>query len=153
MTFLCLVLAYSMRVNLSVGIVAMTNSKDSNPDFMVLPWSTTRQGIILSSFFWGYLITQIPAGHMARKFGPKYLLFGAMLVCSVFTLLSPFIAENCSWMYFCLTRVVQGLAQETTNVAKTYLSLSSDGVSGGCPLSLLGHIVAGCVLRHHLGLV
>ncbi|XP_046680594.1 putative inorganic phosphate cotransporter isoform X1 [Homalodisca vitripennis] len=111
MTFLCLVLAYSMRVNLSVGIVAMTDSKGSNPDFMVLPWSTTRQGIILSSFFWGYLITQIPAGHMARKFGPKYLLFGAMLVCSVFTLLSPFIAENCSWMYFCLTRVVQGLAQ------------------------------------------
>ncbi|KAG8330876.1 hypothetical protein J6590_053331 [Homalodisca vitripennis] len=110
MTFICLVLAYSMRVNLSVGIVAMTDNS-SNPAFTELPWDSSTKGIILSSFFWGYLILQVPAGEMARKFGAKYLLFGAMLICSVFTMLSPIIAQNLSWTVFFMTRVIQGLSQ------------------------------------------
>ncbi|XP_046680576.1 putative inorganic phosphate cotransporter [Homalodisca vitripennis] len=110
MAFTCLVLAYSMRVNLSVGIVAMTDNS-SNPAFTELPWDSSTKGIILSSFFWGYLILQVPAGEMARKFGPKYLIFVAMLVCSVFTILSPVIAQNFRWTVFCITRVIQGLTQ------------------------------------------
>ncbi|KAG8266870.1 hypothetical protein J6590_061697 [Homalodisca vitripennis] len=111
MTFLSMVLSYSMRVSLSVGIVAMTDTKGSDPDIMVLDWDFAQKGIILSSFYWGYMVTQIPAGHLSRKFGPKYLLLSAMLVCSATTLLSPIIAVNCHWVIFCLSRVIQGLSQ------------------------------------------
>uniref|UniRef100_A0A1B6JQ30 Major facilitator superfamily (MFS) profile domain-containing protein n=1 Tax=Homalodisca liturata TaxID=320908 RepID=A0A1B6JQ30_9HEMI len=111
MTFLCLVLAYAMRVNLSVGIVAMTDSTGTNSDLKVLPWDSSIKGIILSSFFWGYLILQVPAGEMARRLGSKYPLFIAMLICSLFTLFSPYIAQNYSWQVFCATRVIQGLLQ------------------------------------------
>lgn len=34
--FLCLTIAYGMRVNLSVAIVAMTNRKSANEDFEVI---------------------------------------------------------------------------------------------------------------------
>ncbi|XP_046680581.1 putative inorganic phosphate cotransporter isoform X1 [Homalodisca vitripennis] len=111
MTFLSLVIAYSMRVNLSVGIVAMTDNTEANHHIPVLPWDSSTKGIILSSFFWGYLILQIPAGLMSRKFGPKYLLFWATIVCSVLTLLVPYIAENFSWVILCMTRVAMGLVQ------------------------------------------
>ncbi|XP_054290224.1 putative inorganic phosphate cotransporter isoform X2 [Macrosteles quadrilineatus] len=111
MLFLGMIFAYSMRVNLSVGIVAMTAKKSSNTGFPILPWDNALQGIILGSFFWGYMMTQIPAGQLARRFGPKYLLAGAMLLCSVSTILSPYIATNYSWVFFCFTRVLQGLSQ------------------------------------------
>uniref|UniRef100_A0A1B6MH58 Uncharacterized protein n=1 Tax=Graphocephala atropunctata TaxID=36148 RepID=A0A1B6MH58_9HEMI len=35
MTFLSLVIAYSLRVNFSVGIVAMTDTSTANPDFPI----------------------------------------------------------------------------------------------------------------------
>lgn len=34
--FICLTIAYGMRVNLSVAIVAMTNRQSANPDFEVI---------------------------------------------------------------------------------------------------------------------
>lgn len=34
--FVCLTIAYGMRVNLSVAIVAMTNRQSANPDFEVI---------------------------------------------------------------------------------------------------------------------
>jgi len=32
-------------------------------------WSSALQGYILSSFFYGYVITQIPFGILAKKYG------------------------------------------------------------------------------------
>ncbi len=38
------------------------------PDFT---WDSSTQGIILGSFFYGYILTQIPGGWLATKFGGK----------------------------------------------------------------------------------
>jgi len=65
----------------------------------------------LASFFWGYVITQIPAGQLAQRFGPKILLTGSLFVCSVFTVLMPVAVEVGDWGLLCGTRVIQGLAQ------------------------------------------
>ncbi|XP_046688004.1 sialin-like [Homalodisca vitripennis] len=111
MTFFCLLLSYCLRVNLSVAIVAMTDTRDSRPDVTILPWDIAQKGVILSSMFWGYCILQIPAGHLSRIIGPKYLLFWAMVVCSSATILGPFIALQCDWLGFCVSRFVVGLAQ------------------------------------------
>ena len=37
-------------------------------------WSSTKQGLILSSFFAGYLTTQVVGGVLADKFGGKGVL-------------------------------------------------------------------------------
>lgn len=56
-------------------------------------------------------MTQVPAGQMARKFGPKYLLFASLFFCGVITVLTPFAALHGGWFIFCVTRILQGLLQ------------------------------------------
>uniref|UniRef100_A0A1B6KV19 Putative inorganic phosphate cotransporter n=1 Tax=Graphocephala atropunctata TaxID=36148 RepID=A0A1B6KV19_9HEMI len=111
MTFLSLILDFSIRSNLSVGLVAMTDSTKSNPNFPVLSWTSSQKGIILGSLFWGYFLTTIPGGHFSRKWGAKYLMFGAMLVCALLTSLCPYISLKYGWLGLCLSRVVLGLGQ------------------------------------------
>lgn len=44
-------------------------------------WSQEQQGYVLSSFFVGYLISHIPGGMLAEKFGGKWTLsLGVLLV-------------------------------------------------------------------------
>ena len=38
------------------------------PDF---DWDSQTQGLILASFFYGYIFTQIPGGYFATKYGGK----------------------------------------------------------------------------------
>lgn len=61
--------AYSYRANLSVAIVDMSKlnpidhfNNNTNLNTTQSNWSPVLQGYILSSFFYGYIITQIPAG-------------------------------------------------------------------------------------------
>lgn len=52
---------------MSVAIVAMTsNSSGSEPEF---DWNSKQQGVILSSFFYGYIMTMFASGILANKFG------------------------------------------------------------------------------------
>ncbi|CAF5058397.1 unnamed protein product, partial [Rotaria sp. Silwood1] len=67
------------------------------------------QGIILGAYFWGYIITQIPAGYLACRFGPRFLFGGAMIVSSVVTAFMPIIA-SVHWILFCILRLLVGLA-------------------------------------------
>ncbi|RZF42645.1 hypothetical protein LSTR_LSTR001440 [Laodelphax striatellus] len=110
MLFFILKNDYAMRVNLSVGIVAMTDNS-SNPHFPKLDWDAKTKGLVLSSFFWGYIVTQIPAGHIAGKFGPKFLLGGSMIVCGILTLLTPIISMQAGWKFLCFLRLLEGLCQ------------------------------------------
>lgn len=61
-------------------------------------WNEQKQSLILSSFFWGYVLIQLPAGTWARKFGAKILLTVSMGVCSVLTLLTPVAANLGGWV-------------------------------------------------------
>jgi MFS transporter, ACS family, solute carrier family 17 (sodium-dependent inorganic phosphate cotransporter), other len=75
MAFFGLFNVYALRVNLSVAIVAMTENrtiehengtKSYEQDF---PWDSKQKGYILSSFFYGYLCTQVIGGVIAAKIG------------------------------------------------------------------------------------
>uniref|UniRef100_A0A1B6DF26 Putative inorganic phosphate cotransporter n=1 Tax=Clastoptera arizonana TaxID=38151 RepID=A0A1B6DF26_9HEMI len=111
MVFLGMTSVYSMRVNLSVGIVAMTNASSANIQYPEINWTSPQKGAILSSFFWGYIFPQMPAGHLVRFIGPRLLLGGALLSCGILTLAIPFIAMNFNWTVMCGLRVLQGLCQ------------------------------------------
>ncbi|KAJ8322204.1 hypothetical protein KUTeg_000675, partial [Tegillarca granosa] len=76
-------------------------------------WNEELQGIILGSFFYGYIVTQIPAGRLAEKFGAKILLGLGVLVTSVFTLLTP-LAARLSVFAFIVVRVLEGIGEGVT---------------------------------------
>lgn len=73
-------------------------------------WDKKQQNLILSSFFWGYLVAQIPIGQLAQHFGAKPLLAFGSLVCALLTLVTPY-AASLDWRYMLATRALQGLFQ------------------------------------------
>jgi len=86
-------------------------------------WDEGKQSIILASFFYGYIVTQIPGGILAKRYGGK-LLYGLGGVCtSVFTLLTP-LAARLDWKCLVAVRIIEGLGEGVTFPAMN--SLFSD---------------------------
>lgn len=109
MGFLAVVNAYNMRVCLSVAITRMGEGKEGSPE-----WDSATKGLIKSSFYWGYVITHLPGGVLAEKFGGKYSLGIGMLGTAVFTLLTPVITHYGDWQWLVVVRVIEGLGEGTT---------------------------------------
>ena len=49
-----------------------------------------QMSYILAAFSWTYAIFQIPSGWLAERYGPRRVLFGASVLWSAFTALTPF---------------------------------------------------------------
>jgi len=64
MIFSGIVIVYTLRVNMSV---AASDMKDE------LGWSDAEKGLVLSSFYWGYAVGQIPASRLIQKYGAKWI--------------------------------------------------------------------------------
>lgn len=64
----------------------------------------------MSSFFWGYLLSQIPVSQMAQRFGAKILLTIASIMCSLLTVVIPW-AASMNWKMMLLLRALQGVFQ------------------------------------------
>lgn len=54
----------------------------------------------ISSFFWGYVITQVPAGQLAQRCGAKVLLLWSMILCSLLTMSTPWCASYGGWKVY-----------------------------------------------------
>ena len=65
-------------------------------------------GIILGAFYYGYMVFQIPGGWLALRLGGARLFGAAVLVASVFTLMTPF-ATRWSPVALILLRILEGL--------------------------------------------
>uniref|UniRef100_A0A146M6S2 Putative inorganic phosphate cotransporter n=1 Tax=Lygus hesperus TaxID=30085 RepID=A0A146M6S2_LYGHE len=102
---------FCLRINMSVAIVPMTDRNNSNPDFHEFDWSTKERGAILSSFFWGYLIMQFPAGLLGLHFSPKNLLLGSTITSGLLTLATPSAAFIGGVPLVCVIRVTMGICQ------------------------------------------
>jgi MFS family permease len=77
----------------------------------VLDWNAQEKGLVLSSFFWGYMILQIPAGILAKRYGPSILLVITCVITSILTLLTPVVSIYGGWIAMVVIRVMIGLAQ------------------------------------------
>ena len=73
-------LSYADRVAISVAAVDMAAR---------FGWSEAEKGAVLASFFYGYILTQLPGGWLSQRFGGGATLFGGVAVWSFFTLLTP----------------------------------------------------------------
>lgn len=87
-------------------------------------WDPEMQGIILSAFFWGYVITHLPGGVLAERFGGKYTLGLGILSTALFTLATPVaVVYGGPWALVVL-RMLMGLGEGTTFPALSALLAS-----------------------------
>lgn len=73
-------------------------------------WSEETQGLILSAFYYGYILTHVPGGLLAQKFGGKQTLGLGILCTAVFTLLTPTVAYMGAWPLIVL-RFLMGVGE------------------------------------------
>lgn len=52
-------------------------------------WTQAEQGFVLSSFYIGYVLTHLPSGLLAERFGGKWTLSLGILESAVFSFLTP----------------------------------------------------------------
>lgn len=127
-------LNYALRVNFTIAIVAMTktlkNLTIGNGDFdnattlelsslsttteqsviaeeEKFEWDAYQQNLMLGSFFWGYVLTELPGGRLAEVVGGRRVFGYSMLFASVLTLLTP-IAAYTNYIAVVILRAVLG---------------------------------------------
>jgi len=131
LVFLGFLLMNCERSCLSVAIVAMSSKKKTKVDGKWVTkapefhWDSKMKGIILSAFFYGYLVLQVPGGWLALRIGAKRVLGYSILIASAIHTSLPFLVRyNCT--LFVIARVIQGLslgvALPTNHVIWSYWS-------------------------------
>jgi MFS family permease len=179
MGFLAVANAYTMRICLSVAITEMVKKKNATenqnledmchfPDTSnnktstvntegLFDWSEEIQGVILSSFYWGYIITHVPGGLLAQRFGGKYVLSFGILSTAIFTLITPLAIDAGGAPVLIALRVLEGLGEGTTFPALSALlamwiplkerSKLGAFVFGGAQIgTILGNSLSGLVI-------
>lgn len=98
---LCLsvVILYMDRVNMSVVAPVLMQE---------LGWDPAVMGTVLSAFFVGYFLTQIPGGWLSDRWGTKGILGGAVAWWSLVTMLTPFATITSTML---AVRVALGLGE------------------------------------------
>ena len=87
------IISFGIRCNVGVATVSMMSNKTDNTgkvtEISEFHWSPETIGYVDASFFWGYIVTQLPGGFLASKF-PANRLFGtAIFLSSCLNLLIP----------------------------------------------------------------
>jgi sugar phosphate permease len=82
--FLIYLICFADRSNIGVAAPEMVRE---------LGLSGAVTGALLSAFFWGYVLTQLPGGWLANKVGPKCVIVGALVVVGTTGCLTGFVAH------------------------------------------------------------
>lgn len=144
MGFFGFINCYTLRVNLSVALVAMVNTtylreleaaaadndsdtvadvcdvKGDNKTHVVedLPgpfnWDMKTQGLVLGAFFYGYTTTQILGGTLAQKIGGKVLMLFGIAWTAGLTLLLPVLTDVGGLAAIFVLRFLMGMGEAVT---------------------------------------
>ncbi|XP_054632519.1 vesicular glutamate transporter 3 isoform X2 [Dunckerocampus dactyliophorus] len=112
-------ISFGIRCNLGVAIVEMVNNNTiyvngtevlQKAEFN---WDPETVGLIHGSFFWGYIVTQIPGGFISNKLSANRVFGAAIFLTSV---LNMFIPSAARVHYGCVmfVRILQGLVEGVT---------------------------------------
>lgn len=63
-----------------------------------LQFGPAMVGVILSAFFWGYLIMQIPSGWLADRFGPGKTILGSGILWGIFQIITGMLSSSTAFM-------------------------------------------------------
>uniref|UniRef100_A0A0A9Y1L0 Putative inorganic phosphate cotransporter n=1 Tax=Lygus hesperus TaxID=30085 RepID=A0A0A9Y1L0_LYGHE len=122
-----LTISYLMRFSLSIAITEMAAQPEVKEDpnacpypnrtsvehhnRTLFPWTEMQQGIILSSFFWGYVFTPVLGGLISEAYGAKPVLGWGVACTSLATFLTPMFVHIWDWIGLIIMRILIGLSQ------------------------------------------
>ncbi|KAL0427242.1 UNVERIFIED_CONTAM: putative anion transporter 6, chloroplastic [Sesamum latifolium] len=107
-TSLAFVVCNMDKVNLSVAIIPMSHQ---------FGWNASVAGLVQSSFFWGYALSQLPGGWLAKIFGGRKVLEVGVLVWSLATAMVPVVAGFMPGLIF--SRILVGIGEGVSPSAAT----------------------------------
>lgn len=132
MGFLCTVFAYIFRQTLSYALTEIVSKPHENKTGEgICPqiadayssvdadldgskrfdWTQKEQGVVLSSFYWGYIATHIPAALLAQHIGGRDVAIIGTAICAIFTLLTPLAIVECGYYGLLFVRVMVGFGE------------------------------------------
>ncbi|XP_027785152.2 vesicular glutamate transporter 3 isoform X2 [Marmota flaviventris] len=112
-------ISFGIRCNLGVAIVEMVNNStvyvDGKPEIQMAQfnWDPETVGLIHGSFFWGYIVTQIPGGFISNKFAANRVFGAAIFLTSTLNMFIPSAARVHYGCVMCV-RILQGLVEGVT---------------------------------------
>ena len=150
LSFLAVSICYIDRVNISVAIIPMQEQ---------FGWSEFHVGIILSSFYFGYMFTLVVGGYLADKYGGKKVLGYGLLIWSFFTIITPFFAYSGLW-WLVFIRILMGLGEGITfpswhaiyarwipfNERTRAVAFTNSGIAAG---TVFGYAVAALIISSY----
>nr|XP_023970691.1 solute carrier family 17 member 9 [Chrysemys picta bellii] len=97
-------LLYCARVTMPICAVAMSSHFD---------WDKKQSGIVLSSFFWGYCLTQIIGGHLSDRIGGEKVLLLSASAWGFITAITPLLTyiSSAHLIFMTIARFLMGLLQ------------------------------------------
>lgn len=129
---------YGLKVNLSVAMVAMlnhtavgqgshgatsnetcaapeggANTSSHKNEEGPFEWNAPLQGILLSCYFWGYLVSQIPGARVAENYSAKWVMCFSVAINVICTLLTP-VVTNVHYSGLIVMRVLEGIGGGAT---------------------------------------
>lgn len=96
----CFVICNMDKVNISVAIIPMAKE---------FGWSPTVAGLIQSSFFWGYMASQLPGGFAVNRLSGRRVLPAGVAVWSAATAAVPLCSSTINLL--CLSRAFVGVGE------------------------------------------
>ena len=150
MCFAAMLICYLDRVSMSSGVIPMAEQ---------FGWSNTTKGWVLSSFFIGYLIAQIPGSWLTNCYGGRLVLGISLIWWSLVTFVTP-IAAASSLGLLIFARIAMGLGEAAVtpclyNLAARWLppherARSLTIMIGGIPMGTLAALLmSGWLLEHY----
>lgn len=109
-TSLAFVICNMDKVNLSVAIIPMSHQYG---------WNSSTAGLVQSSFFWGYALSQLPGGWLAKLFGGRKVLEVGVVTWSLATAIIPVVAGFMPGLV--LSRILVGIGEGVSPSAATDL--------------------------------
>ncbi|KAJ0411017.1 hypothetical protein ATCC90586_003619 [Pythium insidiosum] len=139
-------ICYADRTNIGIAIPAFVDDK-------------AQQGQVLAAFFYGYLLTQLPGGFLAARFGAKPVLLAGVVVWTLFDLATVLVS---GWLpVLCLARVGMGLGEGILfpcmhQLASAWYPSAERSrlvafVSGGSDLGTVVALIVSPVVMHKAG--
>ncbi|KAI0985583.1 hypothetical protein GJ496_008160 [Pomphorhynchus laevis] len=109
-------------------------------------WTKDHQGFLLTAFFWGYIISQIPGALIGTIYGPKYTVLFAILIsgiCAACYKVAAFVSIKLIWFL----RVIVGLC------TGMILPCASQLWTNWAPVQERSFLISFAVSGSHLGSV
>ncbi|KAF5270662.1 hypothetical protein FQA39_LY01400 [Lamprigera yunnana] len=86
---------YMLRVNITIALVDMVYKPNNTATNITIDttnkfqWDKYATGHVIGSFFWGYILTELPGGRLSEIIGARKVFGFGMVFASIITILTP----------------------------------------------------------------